>query len=860
MEDDAGEAQPPPAASHPRLPQQPDMDDLEKDTPHAEDVGRDPSPSDYADARSDLQQDQALAVHQRSNSQIASIGDRLAAISSKHSSSRRTSSDTSALIATIAAAGRSPSEPSLSRIAYSPPLPTHNENYRSDDVSVSNPQEIIPVESVNLQQQRRRRRDSVVDIIKRLKNPAMLNVEDFRDPMCLCSRVFHSSGDSMPSIPTSDSLPASKSSSKPPSPPTVCVNCTGLIHPIFKILKRRSDIMTQLTTLRARLAQARVNDVSLTREITSLNHRVTQLNNLLDAKSDETQRLYRDLQLMSEKVIDEIDKRKEIQASKDALREELEELTKSLFEQANVLVADEKRKKYQHEVRGKSLEEELAEVKGLLGREQIQLKELKAKMEEAFIAELQLSAYEAVSLSAASTGSLRRLNRTASSLELGVNSPNATSIQSQQQPPDPIDPMLFQEFKEFMAAAPNVNRIHTLSFMKNALEDDVNPCLKFGANPRTSTRRLVDAIAAGSCFVKDMSSDEVREVSRLHQTLADAIERYHEAQATAAAAGGEIGSGSGANVQLSSDVEKTLNALSISQTETIFQKTMLERISTWTVGSTISSKVPKLSTANSSSSSKSTVANSTSSGSSSSSNNNNNSTEESSEKTTTSTPSVTVTNSASAVTTLNPSPTSSTPLPLTNASPNLPPGLAAQLPASLVISGCSTCGGGSRGGSGGGGGGSSGGTTAAVLPAHFKITANNEDAWVPICASCRDRLSAVCGFYAFVNAVRRGMHSSRRPEDCYLEVMGLRRRMFYARIGCGRVGEAGDRVFFRGGGGGGSTGGSSSNSGVNRAGSLAAGFNAPVPVPRPPVPAATAGRGTLLSNALTAPQPAYSSQ
>ena len=56
-----------------------------------------------------------------------------------------------------------------------------------------------------------------------------------------------------------------------------------------------------------------------------------------------------------------------------------------------------------------------------------------------------------------------------------------------------------------------------------------------------------------------MSSDEVREVSRLHQTLADAIERYHEAQATAAAAGGEIGSGSGANVQLSSDVEKTLN-------------------------------------------------------------------------------------------------------------------------------------------------------------------------------------------------------------------------------------------------------------------------------------------------------------
>jgi hypothetical protein len=112
----------------------------------------------------------------------------------------------------------------------------------------------------------------------------------------------------------------------------------------------------------------------------------------------------------------------------------------------------------------------------------------KAKMEEARIAELQFSAFEAVAMSAAaSSGFLRRLNRSSSSLDLDSSQSGntVTHQQPQQQPPDPVDPMLFQEFKEFMAAAPTVNRIHTLSFMKNSLEDDVNPCLRFGANPRT---------------------------------------------------------------------------------------------------------------------------------------------------------------------------------------------------------------------------------------------------------------------------------------------------------------------------------------------------------------------------------------
>ena len=55
-------------------------------------------------------------------------------------------------------------------------------------------------------------------------------------------------------------------------------------------------------------------------------------------RNAEIENMKRDLASMSEKLVDEIDKRAELQAAKDSLQEELEELTKSLFEEANSMV------------------------------------------------------------------------------------------------------------------------------------------------------------------------------------------------------------------------------------------------------------------------------------------------------------------------------------------------------------------------------------------------------------------------------------------------------------------------------------------------------------------------------------------
>ena len=39
--------------------------------------------------------------------------------------------------------------------------------------------------------------------------------------------------------------------------------------------------------------------------------------------------------------------------------------------------------------------------------------------------------------------------------------------------------------------------------MRHCLEEDVDPCMRFGSNPRVSSRRIVDAIVANTCFIEE---------------------------------------------------------------------------------------------------------------------------------------------------------------------------------------------------------------------------------------------------------------------------------------------------------------------------------------------------------------------
>lgn len=75
---------------------------------------------------------------------------------------------------------------------------------------------------------------------------------------------------------------------------------------------------------------------------------------------------------------------------------------------------------------------------------------------------------------------------------------------------DYIDPVLRLQFEElFRDGRTSASKLHNLLFMRNTLDDDVTPCLRFGGNPLTSTKKIIDSLIANTCFFEEISAEEL---------------------------------------------------------------------------------------------------------------------------------------------------------------------------------------------------------------------------------------------------------------------------------------------------------------------------------------------------------------
>lgn len=63
----------------------------------------------------------------------------------------------------------------------------------------------------------------------------------------------------------------------------------------------------------------------------------------------------------------------------------------------------------------------------------------------------------------------------------------------------------------------------------------------------------------------------------------------------------------------------------------------------------------------------------------------------------------------------------------------------------------------------------------------YRFRLVEEDDWLLIDHSCRNRLVAVCNFYSFVRNVQLGLYQNRSFDDLYQENVQLRLKMFYSR-------------------------------------------------------------------------------
>lgn len=326
------------------------------------------------------------------------------------------------------------------------------------------------------------------------------------------------------------STPRSSSSSDGNKPGTISEGCVcqhiladrdsldcslcGRTIPIMEQLQREKKMHEQeIKDLEIRLQEEQGKITQQLEEIETLQASLAKVEGELRLKDEEFAALQKDMEILNEKYVDEIERVAEIQHSKDMVESELEDLSRRLFEEANGMVAHEKREKHNLEVAQKHLEMQLRETQDRLAAEQMQLRELREKMQEmAQEQEARLSATPTPVSSGEDNEDTQSVATASDSVDhrsardMSLLFSDRSSLQISALPvADTVDQMLLAEFEEFVKTSASVplKKLHTLPFMKHCQVEDIEPCLRFGANARLSARKVSEAIVLNTCFIEE---------------------------------------------------------------------------------------------------------------------------------------------------------------------------------------------------------------------------------------------------------------------------------------------------------------------------------------------------------------------
>ncbi|KAG9324022.1 hypothetical protein KVV02_003501 [Mortierella alpina] len=288
-----------------------------------------------------------------------------------------------------------------------------------------------------------------------------------------------------------------------------CGLCDRIIPSLAEAHNERTLLLEDIEQTNFRLAEEQKRASAEAIEAEVLRKKVEDLEDALDAKTDDYLSAQRDLAILNDKYVDEIEKVAELQHAKEMVEGELEELSRTLFEEANGMVASEARARHQLELTRKHLELELKDAQERLAAETSQLKELKTKMEAMMDTQPQSKRSSTDPSNRASVDLAQLFGLNKISVPEAVAEEPATAIA--------IDGHLMHEFKEFVAQSSTVRlaKIHSLPFMRHCQDEDVEPCLRFGANPRISARKLTEGICSNTCYIEETTPEQVKEYERM---------------------------------------------------------------------------------------------------------------------------------------------------------------------------------------------------------------------------------------------------------------------------------------------------------------------------------------------------------
>ncbi|KAG0166408.1 hypothetical protein DFQ28_006573 [Apophysomyces sp. BC1034] len=183
----------------------------------------------------------------------------------------------------------------------------------------------------------------------------------------------------------------------------------------------------------------------------SLQETLTQREAALRQRMSEIASLQSDLRVIRAKRAEEVILIGELQHSKESSERELADLSRRLFDEAHQMIETERREKHQLQRAHEQSRHKLRRTESALVDVQEQLRALRKE------------------------------------------------IQSD----------VLEEFKNFAESLPTVSlrRLHSLEYMKQNLVEDIEPCLRFGSSPYTTSRKILESILARSCVLEALPEE-----------------------------------------------------------------------------------------------------------------------------------------------------------------------------------------------------------------------------------------------------------------------------------------------------------------------------------------------------------------
>ncbi|CEG70466.1 hypothetical protein RMATCC62417_06359 [Rhizopus microsporus] len=268
-----------------------------------------------------------------------------------------------------------------------------------------------------------------------------------------------------------------------------CSDCSHIFHNTFQ------PTQTQLTLLQSQKEAVVKERQDLDNKITVLEQTIEEKQRTIQKTIDNVQSMEHDLKILKLKCEEEAVQVQVIQKSKETVKKELEELNQKLFEEADKMVNIEKKEQEKIREENNKLQNALDEVQDQLKTTSSQLKSLKSQI-----------------MKPAEVMTIDHLSR--AQLELMIANKAYTGLQMEAVEDDAA----LMDFNDFIQQASHtpLRKLHLLKYMKYCIREDIEPCLRFGPNPRTTSKKIMDAILVKTCFVEECPQGFVNEECERH--------------------------------------------------------------------------------------------------------------------------------------------------------------------------------------------------------------------------------------------------------------------------------------------------------------------------------------------------------